>query len=189
MMFSSLAVAALTGFLATTVPGQPAWQTDYSKARALSIELKKPVAVFLAPGGSDKLVSGGIGDDAARLLKDGYVCLSVDTATPAGRDLATAFRMSEGLVISDKTGGLQALRHDGSVTKDQLAGYLSRFSTVSTVTTTENRSNVAPVVYPAVGGCPNGQCGLRAASFAYPGFGCANGGCATGNCANGQCGR
>ena len=76
------------------------------------------------------------------------------------------------------------------MTKDQLAGYLARYSTVSTVSTTENRSNfVAPVVYPAVGGCPNGRCGLSAAPFAYPGFGCANGGCATGNCANGQCGR
>lgn len=188
-MMLSLTLTALTGFLATSVPAQPAWQTDYSKARALSVELKKPVAVFLAAGGSDKLVTGGIGDDAAKLLKDRYVCLSVDTATPAGRELAAAFRMAEGLVISDKTGGVQALRHDGAVTKDQLTGYLARFSTVSTVTTTENRSNVAPVGYPAVGGCPNGQCGLRAASFAYPGFGCANGGCATGNCANGQCGR
>jgi hypothetical protein len=95
------------------------------------------VAVFIASGGPDKLLSEGKLDPAtAKLLQD-YVCLSVDPATAAGKDLAASFKMTEGLVISDKTGGVQALRHDGPVPAAELTGYLSRFARTSAVATTE----------------------------------------------------
>ena len=67
MMFSSLTLAAVTSFLATAAIPQPTWQTDYAKARALSVELKKPVAVFLASDQASYITGQTIFADGGRL--------------------------------------------------------------------------------------------------------------------------
>lgn len=138
MFTSTLAAAAVTGLLTTASLGSATgWQTDYGRALTLAAGQQKPVAVFIAAGGPDRLLSDGKLDPAAAKLLQGYVCLSVDPATPAGKDLAASFKMTEGLVISDKTGGVQALRHEGPIPAAELTGYLSRFAQNTTIATTE----------------------------------------------------
>ena len=143
MFSTSLATAAVAGLLASgSLANQPAWQTDYRAALAQATEQHKPVAVFIARGGAgfDRLVTeGAVGAEAARALRKNYVCLYVDTTTTRGRELAGAFQLTEGLVISDKTGGVQALRHQGSVSQADLANYLTRYATPGQVAATEFR--------------------------------------------------
>jgi hypothetical protein len=153
MFSTSLATAAVAGFLASgSLATQPTWQTDYRKALAQAVEQQKPVAVFIARGGAgySRLVTeGGLGADAAQMLRKNYVCLYVDTGTARGKELAGAFQISEGLVISDKTGGVQALRHEGRVSQTDLTRYLTRFVKAERVAQTEFRGATQPLAQPA----------------------------------------
>lgn len=153
MFSTSLATAAVAGLLASgSLATQPAWQTDYRTALAQSTEQQKPVAVFIARGGAGyaRLVTdGGIGAEAARLLRQKYVCLYVDTGTAGGKELAGSFKMTEGIVISDRTGGVQALRHEGAVSRADLVQYLTRYSAPTQVVQTEYVGGVQPAIVPA----------------------------------------
>ena len=175
MIFTtSLAAFALSGLLAASIPGQPAWTTDYRQALSAASEFRKPIAVFITKGSQTQLTKGeGLSADAAKLLKDGYVALHVDTTTESGRKLAASFDMTEGLIISDKTGGVQALRHAGTVTPTELNGYLAKYAGTQPVMTTDYRTTgmaaqpvvsspyvpayrtYAPPVYGTRGTCPN----------------------------------
>lgn len=130
MFSTTLAAAALGGLLVSgSITPQPTWQTDYRTALTLSAESHRPMAVFIAPGGSDKLVvDGKIGVGAAAVLRQSYVCLAVDTTTPNGQAVAGVFGLNEGLIISDKSGGVQALRHQGTVTQEDLTKYVTTYA-------------------------------------------------------------
>lgn len=132
MLSTSLATAVFYGMLASgSVATQPAWHTDYGKALVQATDFKKPVAVFIAQGGDGyaKLVKEGkIPTDAAKVLRQNYVCLYVDAASPTGKALTSSFQMSEGLVISSKAGTHQALRHEGRLTSTELTGYLTKYA-------------------------------------------------------------
>lgn len=153
MFSTSLATAAVAGLLTSgSLANQPAWQTDYKKALAQAVQQQKPVAVFIARGGAGhaRLVTeGGIGSDATRALRNNYVCLYVDTETARGQELAGAFQIDEGLIISDKTGGVQALRHEGTVSRTDLTNYLTRYVNAGQVNQTEFLGATRPVVQPA----------------------------------------
>ena len=143
MFTTSFTAAVLSGMLATGSLDSPKWRTSYRDAASAATELRKPIAVFITTGSPTKLVKEGtLGKDAARLLRDGFVPLTVDTTTDAGKELAKTFNLSEGLVISDRTGGVQALRHAGAVTDADLKGYLERFAVTASVPTTEYRGAV-----------------------------------------------
>jgi hypothetical protein len=152
MFSTSLATAAVAGLLVSgSLANQPAWQSDYKKALAQAVQQQKPVAVFIARGGAGhaRLVTeGGLGSDATRALRNNYVCLYVDTETTRGQALAGAFQISEGLIISDKTGGVQALRHEGTVSQTDLTNYLTRYVNAGQVTQTEFLGATRPVVQP-----------------------------------------
>jgi hypothetical protein len=153
-MFTTSLVAGVAAALLApgTLAVAPTWQPDYRTALARSIEQRKPVAVFIARGadGRARLIGdGGLPADTARLLRQSYVCLFADTATPTGRELARAFGLAEGLVISDKTGGVQVLRHEGALSRSDLTGYLTRYTDTGAVAQTEFRGvsrPTAPVV-------------------------------------------
>src|SRR5471032_1665638 len=115
MMFStSLAALAVSGFLANANLDQPIWVTDYSKALTISAEQSKPIAVFITAGSSSQLLKDeGMGSESVKLLRHSFVAMHVDTSTVAGAEIAKTFELKEGLVISDRTGHLQALRHGG----------------------------------------------------------------------------
>ena len=149
MFSTSLATAAVAGLLASgSLAKEPTWQSDYRKALAQATQQQKPVAVFIARGdaGHARLINeGGIGSDATRVLRNSYVCLYVNTETDRGQALAGAFQIREGLIISDKTGGVQALRHEGTVSRTDLTNYLTRYVNAGQVAQTEFHSGVQPV--------------------------------------------
>src|SRR5260370_29597024 len=111
-MYTSVALAALAGFLANALPESPSWQTDYSVARKLGKEDRKPLAVFIGSGntGWNQLTKEGkLSSAANRVLTTEYVCVYVDTSRASGKRLASAFEVSDGLglILSDRTGALQ----------------------------------------------------------------------------------
>ena len=153
MIFSTtMAAVSVSGLLASGafLPG-PAWVSDYGTAAKQAADQGKPMAVFIAQGGEGyaHVVSDApVPADAARLLKDKYVCLFVDTATADGKATAAVFAMQQGLVISSKGGKQQAVRHDGTVSPTGLTQYLTKYADAGeTVVTTE--SNTVQVVVPA----------------------------------------
>lgn len=148
MFSSTLAAAAVTGLLtATSLGSTNGWQTDYSKALSIAAQQQKPVAVFIAPGGPDKLIADGkLDENASKVLRQSYVALAIDPTTPAGQNLAASFKMTEGLVISDKTGGVQALRYEGTVPTAELNGYLTRYAQTTPVVATEYAGRNRPLL-------------------------------------------
>ena len=125
--------------------------------------------MFLAPGkgGWDKLTKeGNLGKEARRLLAERYVCVHVDTDTERGRQLARDFELSGGvgLVISDRTGQLQAFRHEGTLPGDDLKSYLERYSTADRVTQTTETHESSRTSYAAPPGAAPSTSGII-----YPG--------------------
>src|SRR5436309_2264194 len=131
-MFTSTLLFALL-----SVPGAadtPTWSTDYQAARKESATTGKPLAVFLGTGkaGYEKLARDGgeLSAECRRHLASHYVCVYVDTSTESGKRLADALEMpgGQGLVLSDRTGAVQAFRHEGSLTNAEMSAYLERYS-------------------------------------------------------------
>lgn len=133
-MISSVMVLALSGCCGLADKMEVAcWLSDYNKASEQGKTEKKPLAIFIASGkdGWKKLARDGkLGMDIEHLLMDGYVCVYLDTETKEGKRLAAAFEMPKGLgiVISDKTGKLQAFRHEGDLANNVLVRYLKQFA-------------------------------------------------------------
>ena len=152
MITTTLAVLALAGGVSAGAGNAPSpnWQQDYAKALTVASSQRKPVAVFIGHG----RLTQSIPPDAARLLKEKYVCVHLNTDTPSGKAMAGEFQLSEGLVISSPGGKYQALRHNGAVKGSDLTGQLTRYASAgepSTTTTTGYSST--PVV--VVGGTSN----------------------------------
>jgi hypothetical protein len=182
MVSISVAMYAALGFLVAAP--SPEFAPTYAKALATASAQQKPVAVFIGQGtdGFTKLVTdGGVTTEAVQALKTQYVCVYVDTTTEAGKDLAGSFQMTEGLVISDKTGNLQALRHEGLVPAVSLTQYTQTYSQMTgpiarTIYAGRNVIEQRPVlnavtnvrdfmfpnapgyILPARSNCPNGKC-------------------------------
>ena len=181
MFTTTMAAVTMTGLLASGafIPG-PTWVADYGVALRQAAEQGKPVAVFIADGSkgfAQVLPAGALTPESTKLLNDKYVTVFVDTTTEAGKATAKVFELKEGLVISNRGGAKQALRHNGAVTAESINAYLPRFANVDTVTTTESNIRVsysspigtspapaaapygAPIVNPYF--CPSCQQGRR----------------------------
>lgn len=148
IMFTALASFAL----AATPAAAPSWESDYRQACAVAARESKPLAVVLGKGeaGWDALVSdttlGAVMPAAARTA---YVWHYVDTTTDAGRKLARDFRTDgPALILSDRSGDVQAYRHQGRIGSDSLKTVLTRYADPAReVRRTE--TNVAPATVPA----------------------------------------
>ena len=181
-MTSLLSMIALVVSIASAnIPAQPEWKNDYRAARQLSLDGKKPLAVFIGSGvsGWEKVSSeGGFDQKVNQLLTDNYVCVYIDTNSEAGKNLAKDFAVTnKGLVISDKTGKTQAFHHSGELSKDLLAKAIERYSDANrespgTETVVHLSPPPAAVRYqstcptcpnyaPSLGGCANGNCNRR----------------------------
>src|SRR5436305_2248053 len=145
-MYASTLLIARLG-----VPGAadtPTWLTDYQAARKESATAGKPLAVFLGTGktGYEKLARDGgeLSAECRRHLASHYVCLYVDTSTESGKRLADAFEMpgGQGIILSDRTGGVQAFRHEGTLSNADLGAYLERYAGDRAVTTTETAESI-----------------------------------------------
>jgi hypothetical protein len=132
MFTTTLAALALAGGLGSgVIPSTPNWHTDYAQAMTRSSAEGKPMAVFIGNGAdrvAKMLADGTISADAARVLKASYVCVYLDTNTPAGKDLAGRFEISQGLIISSKGGNLQSYRHSGAIGNKELADSVSKYA-------------------------------------------------------------
>jgi len=86
----------------------PQWRQSYTQAQNMAAQIKRPVAVFLTQGanGIDKLIPGGLTEQARDILTSDYIPVIVDTTTPEGQRLARQFQLrdGQGLVLSDRGG-------------------------------------------------------------------------------------
>jgi len=164
MFTTTLAAIALAGGISSgAIPSAPNWHTDYAQALSRSSAEGKPMAVFIG-NGADRLTKmtadGTITADAAKVLKASYVCVYLDSDTAAGKDLASRFELSHGLIISSRGGNLQAYRHSGTIGGKELTESLNKYAGAEPPVTTA--TNVAAVSYSSngsvvVGGYSNGS--------------------------------
>ena len=160
MLATSLALIAYIA--SANVPSALSYQTDYAKAYAKAVDLHRPMAVFIGDGkdGLAKVVKDGVSEASSKVLAQSFVCVYIDSSSETGKKLAASFEMSQGLVISDRSGDKQALRLTGTVPASDLAESLTKFSDPNVVvTTTATTLHPVPVyVAPARSGCASGNC-------------------------------
>jgi hypothetical protein len=131
-MFTSAMVIALAGLLEPQATS-PTWMTDYAAAKTHARKESKPLAICVGEGkgGWNKLSQNGkLSEEALKVLASEYTCVFADSNEAVGKELAEALDLTEGLglVISDRTGELQAFRHEGDLEDGKLLGYLQRFA-------------------------------------------------------------
>src|SRR5262245_30936004 len=118
----------------------PLWQRDYAQAKQRAAQEMKPMVVFLAPAENvvNRLLPGGLSDQAKQFMTDKFICVVVDTSTPKGQQLAQAFdlRGGQGMVISDRGGAYQAFWQPGMLNSQDLMRNLQRFADVTSVQST-----------------------------------------------------
>src|SRR5262249_46360955 len=131
MLTATLAVVALAGALSTGATPSPSLQTNYTEALSLASTGHKPIAVFLGHD-TDKIkrmiADGTISAEATKILRESYVCVCLDAEKGAGKELADRVKITEGLVISDSKGGIEALRDRGTLTGADLTRQLGQFA-------------------------------------------------------------
>jgi len=131
----------------------PAWQLDYRQAQELAARDQKPLAVVLGSGPAswEKLVAGEISDETSNVLRTNFVCVYVDTKTVEGKKLADDFEMSSnpGLVISDRTGRVQAYRHGGTMDNAELQRTAAKIADPNFVPQTTETNQAAAFKTPA----------------------------------------
>ena len=154
-MNSSIALLALWGALVPQVNRLSLnWEQDYRQARATGVRVQKPLAVFVgtgADGWKQLLREGNLDAELRKTLVDRYVPVYINQDTDDGKQMAELFGLSgkHGLIISDRSGGAMAFRHDGDLTAKDLARHLTRFSDPDHVVTTTEYGGGAPAPAPA----------------------------------------
>lgn len=152
-MHAAITFVALWGAVAPQLKIAMTWENDYRQARAAGIRDHKPLAVFVGRGaeGWKKLLSdGSLSQEARNALARHYVPVYLDQHTDVGKYMAEAFQLAGngGIIISDRTGGVIAFRHEGELTSTDLARHLNRFADPSfVVSTTEGAKPTAQPVY------------------------------------------
>ena len=142
MITTTLAFIALAGgYSAGSIPS-PKWELDYGKALTIASAEWKPVAVFI---GQQKSTSA-IPPEAAKLLREKYVCVHLNTDTAAGKAMAQQFQLVDGLVLSSPGGRYQALRHTGELKGATLTGTLTQYASAGDPTTTVSSGGSTSVV-------------------------------------------
>jgi len=199
-MHTSILLVAMLGPGAT--PERPAaetlsWQKSYAEARKVGRQKNSPLAIFIGKGSDgwqQVCRSREFPAQARRLLATHYVCVYVDTSTPAGSNLAAQLDVKDGpgLVLGTRDGENQAFHHPGRLTKTQLETTLRKYARGQAVTRTEtitdwkvtvSASSTAPAstaasaaTWPAYSSYPSyGQMPSYTPSFA-PSFGGGGGG-------------
>lgn len=178
-MYNSVLLLSLLGWGGEVSPvAVPKWLTSYHLAREQGKAQKKPLVVVIGEGanGYQRISSEGkLSPKILRLLADNYVCLYLDAKQASNRELIAAFGITggRGLVISDRTGDLQAFRQEGELAEGILLASLQRFSDASVVvTTTETTSTFRVSYYPPTSGASgtSGAVGAVPATAPVSGF-------------------
>jgi hypothetical protein len=151
-MYTAVVWVALTGLIAHggLAPERPAWLNDYSLAAREGIAQQKPLAVFIGTGKTGWEIlnkEGALGKQVKQTLASNYVCVYLDANKEEDSRLVKAFGVTTGvgLVLSDKSGKVQAFRHDGDLDPTELGSYLNRYADRDrVVATTETREDLQP---------------------------------------------
>lgn len=131
------------------------WWRDYSVAQERGIKEQKPLAVFVGAGqgGYHELAKEGpLNDTVKRILAEKYVCVYVDTKSRSQESLAKALEVTQGkgLILSDRSGNIQAFHHDGQISEAELAKQLEHFSAPAVeIRATLSNANQNVSYYPA----------------------------------------
>lgn len=169
-MNTALFLAAVMSSALGAAPTTPTWNGSYVEAQQEAAG-KKPLAVVFGSGqeGWTKLVRS---EESKKLLAEQYICVYVDTASETGKKLANTFGINNptGVVLSDRTGAVQAYWHDGDLADPSLVRSLRKFGDPAVVVNTTEREGTRTVsfyppgtgangvVTPARPSCPNGNC-------------------------------
>src|SRR5438309_2297874 len=133
-MYTSVVLVALASLVThEELAMRPAWLKDYSVAFERGTAMQKPLAVFIGSGEAgwnEVSKDGSLGAEANDVLASHYVCVYLDTNKKEARQLAKQFDVTEGvgLVLSDRSGKLQAFRHEGELDSTELQNYLRRYA-------------------------------------------------------------
>ena len=149
-MNTSILTVVLVGSMLAGQNDSPTFQTSYSAAQRMSAEQQKPVLVVIGNGSNGwKQVIRDASPEVMQTMMQKCICVYVDTATPAGKQLAQSFEISgTGLVISDRTGNLQAFWHQGDMSATAVAQAVTRYTdpqfAVRTTETNTSRTSFYP---------------------------------------------
>lgn len=128
-----------------------AWKRSYQEGRQQGQKASKPLAVFVGSGSvPGKVIPEGSRSSAIRkILADHYICVYLDADRADQQRLIGELGISskQGLVLSDRTGNLQAYFHDGALSEGELAHQLSTFADPAVVVRT-TLTGSAPSVTP-----------------------------------------
>jgi hypothetical protein len=200
-MYTSIFLVALSGSVVASTPvDNLTWEPNYDQARQVGQAEKKPLAVIVGSGeaGYERLCRDGkLGSDAQKALGENYICVYLDTDTQVGKKLASDFGITRGtgLVLSNRSGNLQAFNHDGDLSNADLNRWLTRFADPNVVVSTTLTNDAGRTsMYPPSDSAPGAWTGYGPAGYApgmyapYMGYGGApmfGGGCPGGNCGGG----
>jgi hypothetical protein len=173
-MYTTMAFVALAmGNLSTA----PTWQNDYRTATAQVSASGKPMVVFVGQTGPESVIrEGAFSPEMNRLLAQKFVCVYVNTSKTEGLELAKAFQINKGVVISNATGTSQAFSLAGDVSAAELTKTLLVYQDVKKdvkKTETVVKDPKVVVVQP-VPVAPAGDCGQQ--GYGYGGGKCGMGG-------------
>jgi hypothetical protein len=135
-MRTSIGFLALAGFLVAPLAAASAQEVafkSYPEGQEFGRKAGKPLAVIVGAGrtGLNHLTQEGtVSPEVRKTLADKYVCVFLDTNRPADRAVIRqlGIQSGTGLVLSDRTGDLQAFSHDGTLPASDLSRQLKRFA-------------------------------------------------------------
>ncbi len=146
-MYTSFLTLSLMLAPVLAIPDRPNWQSSYSAGLEAGLKEGKPLAVFVGSGpqGQAALVKEGqFSADMLKILAQKYICVYLDRSQTANQRLVRDFGITlAGVVVSDKTGSLQAFHQDGVIAQADLTRQLRRFADPNVVisTTVSNTSS------------------------------------------------
>jgi hypothetical protein len=135
-MRTSIGLLALAGFLVAPLAAASAQEVafkSYLEGQEFGRKAGKPLAVIVGAGrtGLNHLTQEGtVSPEVRKTLADQYVCVFLDTNRPDDRAVIRqlGIQSGAGLVLSDRTGELQAFSHDGALPGTDLSRQLKRFA-------------------------------------------------------------
>lgn len=149
-MYTSMMGLAVSAILSSAVPE---FQTDYRSAKALAARDHKPLVVVLCTGEAawkGIVPQGGLNEQSLKTLHDSCVCVFIDIDTDRGQRLATDFEFRHGpaLIISDRSGEVQAYRHEGTLTSAEMSDVVRLYATAEGLATQTNKQpSYSPPAY------------------------------------------
>src|SRR3954449_651734 len=134
-MRTSIGSLVLAGFLVAPLAASAQevnWRS-YPEAQEQGQKAGKPLAVFagVGPGGPEQFIEeGALTPEVRKILADQYVCVYLDANRPADEALIRQFgiKRNKGLVLSDRSGEVQAFSHDGTLSASDLTRQLRLFA-------------------------------------------------------------